>query len=241
MYLVDIQLDDPLENLVCDELLLNHCDEGEGTPLIRFWESTETCVVLGYGNRMESEVYVDQCRAEAVPVYRRCTGGGTVLLGPGSLSYSLVLPLSFHSSLNSVCGVNEFIMERQRATLERLLKGPVRICGCTDLVQGSLKFSGNAQRRRRSALLFHGTFLLDYDLSAMDRLLRSPSRQPAYREQRGHSAFTKNIGLDPQSLREGLCDTWEVSRTWEGVFRWNDVAEESRVRRGNEKWLCLSR
>ena len=238
MHLVHSQLEDSLENLVCDEILLNRCDDGKSKALIRFWETTETCVVLGYGNQLNTEVFVDQCRAESVPVYRRCSGGGTVVLGPGVLSYSLVLPLDFHPSLGSISGANDFVMERNRATLERLLQAPVYLRGCTDLVQGNLKFSGNAQRRRRSALLFHGTFLLDFEVVLMDRLLRFPSRQPAYREHRVHSAFAKNIALDSQVLREGLCVAWGVEDEIEDNTR-GEVVEVARKRQAMTKWRCL--
>src|SRR5204863_6569004 len=111
---------------------------------------------------------------------RRCSGGGAVLQGPGCLNYSLVLRLDSHPALHTVTGTNRFVMERNRAALESFLirgtppqealfsksdignwKSEIAVRGHTDLALGDHKFSGNAQRRRRRAVLFHGTFLLN--------------------------------------------------------------------------------
>jgi lipoate-protein ligase A len=84
-------------------------------------------------------------------------------------------------------GTNRWIMERNRAAIESLLGRPVAIRGYTDLAVDELKFSGNAQRRRRRSILFHGTFLLSMDLALVSGLLPKPSWEPDYRQ--GTSAY----------------------------------------------------
>ena len=207
---IETHFDHALEQLACDELLLDQCDRSPNEGLIRFWEVQGYCVVLGYGNRADSEVYLDRCREAEVPVFRRCSGGGTVLLGPGCLNYSLTLPLNLCKALGSVGDANSFIMERNRAAVGDLVSGSVSVQGCTDLVWDGVKISGNAQRRRRAALLFHGTFLLDFDLSRMDRFLRLPSREPQYRGGRAHSVFAGNLPVPRDRLVDALCETWAV-------------------------------
>jgi lipoate-protein ligase A len=109
----------PAENLACDEALLDLC-ERDGLEVLRFWESREPFVVVGYGNRVESEVNVEECKRRGVPILRRCSGGGTVVQGPGCLNYNLALRIPDEGPLTSVTGTNEFVMERNRAALEKL-------------------------------------------------------------------------------------------------------------------------
>src|SRR5688572_6131078 len=88
---LDLTFPTPAENLACDEALLDLCEAGFADEVLRFWESPTHFVVVGYGNKVDSEVEVAACRADGIPILRRCTGGGTVLQGPGCLNYSLVL------------------------------------------------------------------------------------------------------------------------------------------------------
>jgi lipoate-protein ligase A len=70
------------------------------------------------------------------------------------------------------------------------------------------KFSGNAQRRRQTHLLFHGTLLLNFDLALATRYLPMPSRAPAYRAARPHSEFLTNLPLAPAAVKEALQSAW---------------------------------
>ena len=134
-----------------------------------------------------------------------------MLQGPGCLNYSLILRITENGPLSSISQANKFIMERQRSALQPLLKSPVRIEGCTDLVLDNQKFSGNAQRRRRNFLIFHGTFLLDFDLAPVEKFLRMPSKQPGYRQSRPHAAFLTNLSLPADSVKTALRKIWDAN------------------------------
>lgn len=208
---LDLTFDQPAANLAADEALLEAV-EGDGSDrpegVLRFYEPREYFVVLGYGNRVAAEVQVDACAADGIPVLRRASGGGTVVLGPGCLAYALVLPVSASPELESVTGTNRWILERNRAALGRLLAREVSIQGHTDLTLGDRKFSGNAQRRRRRSVLFHGTLLLDFDLDRLGRWLRMPSAEPAYRGGRGHDRFVTNLEIGADRVKEALREAW---------------------------------
>jgi lipoate---protein ligase len=222
--LLDLTLPTPAQNLACDEALLNLCEEA-GLEVLRFWESRETFVVLGYGNHFATEVNVAECQRRKIPILRRCSGGGTVVQGPGCLNYNLTLRVEENSHITSITEANRYIMERQRAAMEKLLGVPVSIQGCTDLAFASgkrpasrsqsapkawFKFSGNAQRRRRGALVFHGTLLYAFDLKSIGELLRFPSAQPDYRDSRSHLDFVRNIPTDGLKLRRALSEAWNA-------------------------------
>ena len=211
MKLCDLTLPTPEENLACDEVLLDLCEAGNSDEVLRLWALPRYFVVLGYANKAASEVNLPYCRKLSVPVLRRCTGGGTVLQGPGVLNYSLILRLDDSGPCHSIPATNQFILERHRDALARLVMAPVEWRGQTDLAIGGLKFAGNAQRRRRRFLLFHGSFLLHLDIGLLEKLLPQPSRQPDYRINRSHSDFLININVPDHALKAALGKVWNAT------------------------------
>jgi lipoate-protein ligase A len=207
---LDLTLPSPAQNLACDEALLDACDAGTSPQSLRFWESTHYFAVVGFSNQADREINVEACRREGVPIYRRCSGGGAVLQGPGCLNYTLVLRIDETGPLASIASTNRHIMERHAQALSRALNVSARVRGITDLAVGELKFSGNAQRRKRHALLFHGTFLLNFDLARLERLLQFPSQQPDYRQNRPHGAFVKNLGVSRHVIQSALRHEWNA-------------------------------
>ena len=227
MNLFDLAFPAPEENLACDEALLDWCDAGDGPEALRFWEPQQPFVVVGYANQVEREVNVPACRESGIAILRRCSGGGAVVQGPGCLNYALVVRIDSDPSLQSVTGTNQFVMDRNRAALEPLLtcsgrrqeaiipksgirnpRREISVRGHTDLAIGDRKFSGNAQRRRRHAILFHGTFLLNLDLALVSRLLLMPSKQPDYRHCRSHGEFLMNLDVTAAEVKTALTKSW---------------------------------
>jgi lipoate-protein ligase A len=113
--------------------------------------------------------------------------------------------------LQSITGANRFVMERNRRVLASLVGEAVTIEGHTDLAVGGLKFSGNAQRRKRDWLLFHGTFLLKFDLGLIEKLLLPPPRQPEYRRGRSHTKFVTQLNVASDVVKSALRDAWATN------------------------------
>jgi lipoate-protein ligase A len=217
MRYLDLRLSTPAENLACDEALLEECEERGGPEVLRVWEGSQTFVVVGYANPVRAEVNVAACEQLGVPVFRRCSGGGTVLQGPGCLNYALVLRLAEHAELETITSANRYIMERNRNALAPLVSGAVQVQGVTDLTLDGRKFSGNSQRRQRKALLFHGTLLLDFDLEPVQRCLATPSRQPEYRRRRSHRDFLTNLHLPAAVVKTVLRGAWSAATPLDAV------------------------
>jgi lipoate-protein ligase A len=235
MKYIDLTLPTPPENLACDEALLDLCEEGFEGELLRFWEPRQPFVVLGYANRAATEADLAACEAHQIGVFRRCSGGGTVLQGLGCLNYSLILRIPESGALQTITGTNQFILQRQQAALQPLLSAPVEIQGHTDMVMGNLKFSGNAQRRKRNFLIFHGTFLLHFDLPLIEKVLRTPSKQPGYRQGRSHGDFVTNLNLVPELVKEALRMAWDAREKLRHVPA-DRIAELTRTRYSTDEW-----
>jgi lipoate-protein ligase A len=199
---------DPASNLACDEALLELCENSGEAGILRVWEPADYFVVVGYSNKVLSEVDVAVCDANGIPILRRFTGGGSVLQGPGCLNYSLV-------ARNERSGIPADLTESYRYVLGRHLRfcanhgaAAAEIQGVSDLALGGRKFSGNAQHRKRLCSLFHGTFLLDFDIARIETCLLMPSRQPDYRHGRSHEAFLCNLRMASRDVRLALREAW---------------------------------
>ena len=59
-------------------------------------------------------------------------------------------------------------------------------------------------------LLFHGSFLLNMDLAAIERYLSIPDKQPDYRKSRPHRDFLTNIQLKAETVKSALASGWKA-------------------------------
>jgi lipoate-protein ligase A len=216
MRFLDLTLPSAEANLALDEALLLEAEAGRGGETLRLWEWPRPAVVLGSGCVLRDDVDEENCVADGVPILRRSSGGGTVLLGKGCLLFSLVLSYERDPALAEIRPSYVYILERVAAALEGIVPdvGPA---GISDLAAGGWKVSGNAQQRKRTFLLHHGTLLYDFDLPLIGRYLRMPGRQPEYRAGRDHSAFVMNLPCGREELRRRLCGAWEAG---EEVCAW---------------------
>jgi lipoate---protein ligase len=232
MKYLDLTLADAASNLACDEALVELFETRRvNHGLLRIWESEKHFVVLGHSNKIDSEVDLAACESERVSIFRRLSGGGTVIQGPGCLNYTLIL----RNGIDAPAGIKEsfrFVLEHHKRCIEQMIEDPVDIAGVSDLVIDGRKFSGNAQYRKRVFALLHGTFLLNFDLGLAARCLQLPSKQPVYRQNRPHLYFMCNLNLDSMKLRQALREVWRATDEFIDIpaVRINDLVR-SRYRR----------
>ncbi len=192
------------ENMAYDELLLYQVEQAPTQGYLRFWESDEYYIVLGHANRISEEINRVQ---NQLTITRRCTGGGTIVQGPGCLNYSLIIPISASPLLRNIQSTNQFVMGRhQQSFRDHGLE--VSVCGVTDLTFNSRKFSGNAQKRIQNSILFHGSILYQFDLDKISRYLSFPPKVPEYRQGRSHAEFLVNLPLTSACIKTIVCQAW---------------------------------
>ena len=236
---VDHSYPDLAANLAGDEALLLDAEARGGPPRLRIWELDHHAVVLGASCRVAANVREENCAADGVPVGRRSSGGGTVVIGPGTLNVTVVLPIA------DLPEADRPVDAAQRAVLGRIgaalrAAGPeVAMLGSGDLTLGGRKFSGSAQRRLRHFLMIHASILHDFDLGAIDRYTRMPPRQPEYRAGRAHADFVVNLPLDRASITRAIRSAWPVAAAAEGggMMPAGLVAGLVREKFGNAGWI----
>ena len=216
---LQLTLDTPAENLALDEALLEAAEAGElDGGVLRLWESPRYFTVLGRSSSADVEVNLSACQLDEVPVLRRCSGGGTIVAGPGCLMYALVLSLADHPYLQAIAQAHDYVLDKiaQQLTTERVT---AIHAGVSDLAIRSSeathwqKFSGNAMRLKRKYLLYHGTLLYDFDLRRAERWLATPTRTPDYRGERRHEEFITNLDVGRESLIQKLVGGWHAHET----------------------------
>ncbi len=238
MFLLDLTLPTPAENLALDEALLEEAERaGQPHETLRLWEPAAPMVVVGRSSRLEQEVQIEACRQLGVPILRRTSGGAAVVTGPGCLMYAVVLSYEKRPELRAVDRAHRFVLNTIVAGLEEHAPS-VRCRGTSDLTLGHQKFSGNSVRCRREHFLYHGTLLYNFRLELIECCLRMPPRQPTYREGRAHGEFVANLPVAADALRQSLIAAWHADRpsaTWPEAETARLVAE----RYSHDEWHGL--
>jgi lipoate-protein ligase A len=160
-------------NMAVDEWLLEQAGHG-APPCLRFYGWSEPTLSLGYFQPLADRGRHEESRS--VAAVRRRTGGGAIL-HHHELTYSWTCPatdrsaensrqnyLAFHETALQLLRARGF--EARLATSSAVTRGNDAPFLCFqrraegDLVVGSHKILGSAQRRRQGALLQHGSLLL---------------------------------------------------------------------------------
>tara|TARA_B110000091_G_scaffold129963_1_gene139492 strand:+ start:399 stop:1256 length:858 start_codon:yes stop_codon:yes gene_type:complete len=173
-------------------------------------------VVLGISGKPHQMCHAARVKQERVPLYRRFTGGGTVVVGKGTTFVSFIgnktsLPEQctkgprelmkwsgeWYSAALHRCGVDVNAANSKRHTFALREN---------DYVLGNRKFAGNAQGLSRERFVHHTSILWNFKTEDMN-LLQNPDKQPEYRQHRDHHEFLIPLSetmKDQQALPEAL-------------------------------------
>ncbi len=214
IFFADRNPDDIAYQIAADEALLVACEQsllGPHTSAMRLWHQRSWAVVLGASGKVAEDVHLDECRRRGVAIARRSSGGGTVLLGPGSVCLAWVLPLAaFTPAERDARQLQVLILERV-AERVRELEPRLEVVASGDWAIAGRKCAGSAQRRMKTHVLVHLSILNRVPLPEIRRYLAEPARRPEYRSGRTHDDFLTNLDTDPIRLCEVLSSFPEIS------------------------------
>ncbi|MCE9604544.1 MAG: lipoate--protein ligase family protein [Planctomycetia bacterium] len=220
MYLFAHTCPTPAEDLALDEALLDRAErlaeQGESPSeleVLRLWEPRQTTVVIGRSSSLSSEVDVQECARQGVPILRRTSGGAAVVMGTGCLMYSVVLSYVSRPELRAIDVAHRFVLEGVLRAVRRHVPQAERR-GTSDLALAERKFSGNSLRCRRNHMLYHGTLLYDFPLATLATLLAYAPRQPEYRAARNHLEFVGNLPIGREMLIAGLVEEFGAANEY---------------------------
>jgi len=213
MKLLELTLDPPAANLALDEALLETAESSEAShEVLRLWEPLQPMVVLGRSSPANSELDLANCRQDEIDVFRRCSGGQTIMTGPGCLMYAVVLDYRLRPELRMLEQAHHFVMSNMQAAIATLGIS-TEMEGTSDLTLSGRKFSGNALRCKRNWMVYHGTMICDFDISKMTKFLGDPIRQPEYRQNRSHDEFLIGLPTSASDLAVAIANQWTAYET----------------------------
>ena len=200
----------PHYQLAFEEALFRTAEAGPFRPMLRLWEPSSTYIVMGTGQKAAEDVCIELCRKDGVGIFRRFSGGGTVVHSKGQLCFSMYLPFALSPALNTVEGSYRYVFDIVASVLQMAGVDASFHPPC-DFSVRNRKLSGNAQRRGRMGILHHGTLLVDCELAPLARYLSEPHSRPKYRGERKHLEFmttlkNEGIGTSVVELRENFYD-----------------------------------
>lgn len=160
--------------LAADEVLAQKAAEGESRPTLRLYTYRSHCALVGRFQRLENEIHLDYCRDNGIPLNRRPTGGGAIIMGADQLGVALTIP-----------GQGGETYSQARALMARFSQGIVEglkrlgvqaeFRGKNDIEVAGRKIVGLGIFRAPSGgLLFHASLLVDLDVPLMLQVLNTP-------------------------------------------------------------------
>lgn len=205
LHLLQLQAYPILDQLRLEEALVrvgtgNYCLINQGSP---------PAIVLGISGKMDRLVNLSLALKNKLPLIRRFSGGGTVVVDNNTLFITLI---GDHETLDFPVFPHP-LMEWTSRFYAPLLGSHFRLKE-NDYVLGDKKFGGNAQYLRKDRWLHHSSLLWDYQKEYMECLL-FPEKVPSYREQRKHDEFLcklKNSLSSPNAFVEGFKE--ELAKTF---------------------------
>lgn len=160
------------------------------TPQLSVYSPDDTKIVIGFSSDPDTELHIDQIINAGIPVYRRRGGGCAVVLDPGNVIVSVVLPASGFGK------INEYFEKISNWLIEGLASSGVEGVyreGISDLVIENRKIGGACMQRKRNYIYYSASLLLNPDIELMEKYLKHPPREPAYRKHRAHKDFVGKI------------------------------------------------
>ncbi len=139
---------------------------------------------MGISGKKEELVDLAKTSQDNIPIIRRFSGGGTVIVDENTLFVTFISQKNIHS----FAAYPEPIMRWTEAIYREAFDHPDFKLRENDFVIGAKKCGGNAQYIRKNRWLHHTCFLWDYSSKNMEYLLL-PKKTPPYREGRSHDDF----------------------------------------------------
>lgn len=144
-------------------------------------------IVMGISGNADKLLDVSLIAQDKIPVIRRFSGGGTVVIDEGTLFISFICnPADF-----SFPAYPQAILQWSEQFYFPLFPEKFHLRE-NDYVIGMRKVGGNAQYIKKQKWLLHTSFLWDFSQKNMDYLLL-PEKRPSYRQDRTHVDFLTQL------------------------------------------------
>lgn len=226
----------PAFNMALDEALLDWHSEGKIPPIVRFYGWNPATLSIGYFQKVEKEINMEEVQKLGLGFVRRPTGGRGVL-HEHELTYSVIvteeyphMPKTVTESYRVISegllkgfhhlGMEAYFSVPQTVEEKDSLKNP-RSAVCFDapswyeLVVEGRKVAGSAQTRQKGVILQHGAILLDLDEDKLFSLFKYSSER--VREKMQKAFKSKAVAIN--DIRKERVSLEEAKQAFKAGFQ----------------------
>lgn len=177
---------------------------------------------MGISGKKEKLFCVESAKKRSIPIIKRFSGGGAVVVDENTLFVSFILnqemlEASFKHPFN-----HQGVMQWSKDFYANVFQDKSFDLLENDYVFADKKFGGNAQYFQKNRGVHHTSFLWDYKNENM-QLLLMPERRPEYRQERRHQDFLICLKEKYQSLQKL---EKKILKTLKGFFELEKIEEE---------------
>lgn len=179
------------------------------------WLPDKIYLVLGQSNKAELSLYTDRVLADKIPVYKRPSGGESVILTPNTLVISVrLLTDKMENPQISFKKINNLIID----ALSALGVKDVGYRGISDICIGEKKILGSSIYRKKNLVFYHAVLNISEDIEMIGKYLKHPGKEPDYRMGRDHGEFVTSLlaegyKLDHEEIK------WSVEESFDRILR----------------------
>ena len=170
------------------------------------WQPETSCLVLGQSNNAESSLFTDSVIGDGIPVYKRPSGGETVILTPQMLVIAVLLA---ETKLQNPKIYFEKINKAIIDALSTLGFENMSQKGISDICLGPKKILGSSIYRKSGKVFYHAVLNVAEDIGTIAKYIKHPQKEPEYRMGRKHEDFVTSLvnassNIDMTKLKETL-------------------------------------
>ena len=159
-------------------------------PAFHIWQPEGTILVLGQSNKPETSLFTDKALEDNIPVYKRPSGGETVILTPKTLVISILkITEKLEDPKNYFNEINNLIFNG----LTTIDISNLALKGISDIAINGKKILGSSIYRKKNKVFYHAVLNISETTEIMSRYIRHPRKEPDYRKGREHAKFVTSL------------------------------------------------
>ncbi len=243
---IDADLVDRFYGPALFEAVMKAVEEDAADNTLLFWRPTKPAVYIGYHQLVSEDINVDACRRMKIPIIRRILGGGTGFCDRNVLIYNIIFREDSEAMPHGPRNVYMFTLQ---GLVEALYSFGIRDVEIEEERYGvyanGRKISGSGQLTSRGVVNTSGSFLVDFDVGTMSKLLKNPVKNLKKGVEKPEDGITwlrneiPDVTVDDarKALREGFEKI--LGKTFDGGLSSyeGELADELKGKYLEEDWI----
>lgn len=161
------------------------------------WVPDDYYIVLGNSNKPHENLIEKNINDDYVDVYKRPSGGETVILTPNTLVISIKVTLEKFSNPSAHF---RYFNQKIIDAMEELGVEDLYYKGISDIAIRDKKILGSSIYRRRNVLFYHAVLNVSESIGTIERYIKHPKKEPDYRGGRRHHEFVTSLHAEGYKL-----------------------------------------